>query len=164
MRRSASEIIRNLERRIARLEKKATYGVQVKKERPKSGDVTPKDHEFRSFEIDLEHYLSRNNMNKEQYRLTHCRSVAGRTDTVEPSAGYPDGAYTTELVEFYIDSYAPNRNWDGSVNENAGQYITTLKWYFKYVDSVLAGGMLVNGEIVSIREAKAYIAKADWTK
>lgn len=45
MRKSASEIIRNLESRIARLEKKAIFAKEVKKESP-NRDITPNHPEY----------------------------------------------------------------------------------------------------------------------
>ena len=160
MRRSASEIIENLEVRIARLEKKALFAKQIKKERPKSRDITPTHSDFDYHEIDFNHFLRKEKLSKDEYVLTHMRVVAEQTKTVPVTQYNPDGGETTVLMAFYVDIHAPQENWDGSPNEYAGQYSHSTVMYFKYWSALLAGGSLVNGELISIREAEKFIREA----
>jgi len=160
MRRSASEIIRNLEKRIARLEKKSTFAKQIQKERPKSRDITPTHPDFNDYEIDFDQFLRKEKLSKDEYVLTHMRIVASQTKVVPVTRYNPDGGETTVLMAFYVDQHAPEKNWDGTRNEYAGQYSHSTVVYFKYWDSLLAGGSLVNGELISTSEAEKYIREA----
>jgi len=160
MKKSASETLRNLESRIARLEKKSTFAKQIKKERPKSRDITPTHSDFGYYEIDFNHFLRKEGLSKDQYVLTHMRIVAEQSKTVPVTRYNPDGAEVTVLIAFYVDQHAPERNWDGSPNEYAGQYSHSTVMYFKYWSALLAGGSLVNGELISIRDAEKYIREA----
>lgn len=160
MRRSASEIIHNLEMRIARLEKKAIFAKQIKKQRPKSRDITPTHSDFDYYEIDFNHFLRKEGLSADGYVLTHMRFVASQTKTVPVTRSNPDGGETTVLMAFYVDQHAPEKNWDGTPNEYAGQYSHSTVMYFKYWNSLLAGGNLVNGELISVKEAEKYIREA----
>lgn len=160
MRRSASEIIRNLEVRVASLEKKAIFAKQIKKQRPSNRDMTPSHSDFGYYEIDFDRFLRKEGLNSDEYVLTHMRIVASQTKTVPVTRYNPDGGETTVLVAFYVDQHAPEKNWDGSPNEYAGQYSHSTVMYFKYWSSLLAGGNLVNGELISIKDAKKFLKEA----
>ena len=172
MRRTASEIIRNLERRVARLENKSTrvarferqavFSKQVRdRKRPKSMDITPNHSDFGYFEPDFDFFLRKERMSKDEFVLTHISRVARQSKAVPVTRSFPDGEEVNVLMAFYVDQYAPQENWDGSSNEFAGDYLNTLVFYFKYTDSLLAGGNLVNGELISVREAEKFIREAN---
>ena len=161
MRRTASQIIRGLERRVARLEKKALFAKTVKKESPKRGDITPTHSDFNYHKIDFDDFLRKENLSEDEYVLTHMRKVASQTKTVPVTRGRPDGAEVTVLMAFYVDQFAPQKNWDKTPNEFAGQFLQSSVFYFLYEDSLLAGGSLVGAELISVKAAEKFIREAN---
>ena len=158
MRRTASEVIRSLEARVARLEKKAVFAKGVKKEKPKSGDITPTHSDFDYYKSYFDRFLRKEGLSKDEYVPTHMRTVAEQSKTVPVTRSNPDGGEYIVLMAFYVDLYNPKNNWDGTLNEEGGKYSSSQVMYFKF--GVSLSGLLVDGKILSVSDAEKFIREA----
>ena len=168
MRRTASEVIRSLEMRIARLEKQSAprptpareweeFGDNTKRHIvtsvPSKGanDVGPLEYDYDELLLNLAEALSPRTRGRQLFKLMKTKRidvklfkyVAGYTEIVPVSSTYPDGGATFILYEAY---YTKNDK--------------TFKVYLRVEDMVILGGSLKGGKILTQSQANNFISTA----
>lgn len=170
MRRSASEVIKDLEQRIARLERSAAprptppgvweeFGDTRKQQEVSSLpsasriDVTPRKYDFDALCIELADGLSRGGKGNALYKKMRSGDVkvhlfkllAEYGESVPVSRTYPDGGATYVLYEAYYTS------------PKTGELV---KSYLRVESMIIAGGSFVGGKILNQSQANNFLAAA----
>lgn len=172
LRRRASDVIRGLEKRIARLEKQSanpnleplgkwvSTGDNQKKEIVTTVptktriDVGPRDYDYTGLLLQLAKVLSpRDNgtmyyrkMKADEIKVHLFKKVAELTETVPVTRGYPDGGATFILYEAYYQIPMQKK--------------AKIKVYLQVEELLEAGGSLVHGKLLTKSQANNFISRA----